>query len=263
MSENIFLFVPNLIGYGRVVSGIASLFYMTTDPITAMTLYWISAFLDAFDGEAARRLKQTTKFGAVLDMVSDRCTTVALAVTCAQLHPQYTVAFQLFIILDIASHWIHMYSSLLQGSQSHKTIDLSAHWLLRIYYTDRKVLFGMCAANELFFMAVYMMHFFPHWATRTVHSLIHSFTHSSFTHSLTLVSFVIQSSVWCVRHGFLFCIDFYFRTVSAFGVTLGLWQWTAAITFPFMFVKQIISFVQMIAACKNIGNVDLAARRTQ
>eukprot|EP00042_Codosiga_hollandica_P033942 m.233326 g.233326 ORF g.233326 m.233326 type:complete len:217 (-) comp54290_c0_seq2:130-780(-) len=216
MSENIFLFVPNLIGYGRVVSGIASLFYMTTDPITAMTLYWISAFLDAFDGEAARRLKQTTKFGAVLDMVSDRCTTVALAVTCAQLHPQYTVAFQLFIILDIASHWIHMYSSLLQGSQSHKTIDLSAHWLLRIYYTDRKVLFGMCAANELFFMAVYMMHFFPHWAT-----------------------------------------------LSAFGVTLGLWQWTAAITFPFMFVKQIISFVQMIAACKNIGNVDLAARRTQ
>ncbi len=38
--ENIFLFVPNLIGYGRVVFGIASLWYMEDQPITAMSLYW-------------------------------------------------------------------------------------------------------------------------------------------------------------------------------------------------------------------------------
>ena len=58
MSVNIFLFVPNLIGYGRVFFGVASLFYMRDSPYTAMTLYWLSAFLDAFDGMAARALDQ-------------------------------------------------------------------------------------------------------------------------------------------------------------------------------------------------------------
>ena len=40
-TENIFLFVPNLIGFGRVVLGVASLFYMADSPYTAMTLYWL------------------------------------------------------------------------------------------------------------------------------------------------------------------------------------------------------------------------------
>jgi CDP-diacylglycerol--inositol 3-phosphatidyltransferase len=39
--ENIFLFVPNLIGFGRVVLGVASLFYMQDSPVTAMLLYWL------------------------------------------------------------------------------------------------------------------------------------------------------------------------------------------------------------------------------
>jgi CDP-diacylglycerol--inositol 3-phosphatidyltransferase len=55
---NIFLFVPNLIGYARIVLGIASLFYMREEPHIAMPLYWLSAFLDAFDGQAARYLDQ-------------------------------------------------------------------------------------------------------------------------------------------------------------------------------------------------------------
>ncbi len=55
---NVYLFVPNIIGYARIVFGIASLFYMETAPEIAMFLYWLSAFLDAFDGYAARALNQ-------------------------------------------------------------------------------------------------------------------------------------------------------------------------------------------------------------
>jgi CDP-diacylglycerol--inositol 3-phosphatidyltransferase len=36
-------------------------------------LYGVSCLLDAVDGQAARALGQTSKFGAVLDMVTDRC----------------------------------------------------------------------------------------------------------------------------------------------------------------------------------------------
>jgi len=56
---NIYLFWPNIIGWGRVILGVASLFYMQREPITAMVLYWLSAFLDAFDGMAARHFDQS------------------------------------------------------------------------------------------------------------------------------------------------------------------------------------------------------------
>ncbi|KAG9725810.1 hypothetical protein KCU59_g15025, partial [Aureobasidium melanogenum] len=78
--ENIFMFVPNLIGYARVFLAIGSLNYMPLHPRTCALLYSISCLLDALDGYAARSFNQSTKFGAVLDMVTDRCTTTCLLV---------------------------------------------------------------------------------------------------------------------------------------------------------------------------------------
>lgn len=52
-----------------------------------------------------------------------------------------------------------MYSAMLKGTTSHKIIDLSAHPLLRIYYNSRTVLFWMCAGNEVFYAALYMLYF--------------------------------------------------------------------------------------------------------
>ena len=89
--ENVFLFVPNLIGmdpllwywcvtltrlmlgYARVILAGLSLHYMNHHPKACTILYGISCLLDAVDGHAARALNQTSKFGAVLDMVTDRC----------------------------------------------------------------------------------------------------------------------------------------------------------------------------------------------
>lgn len=70
--EKIYLFVPNLIGYARIVLALASLVYMGRHPKYCTVLYCISCLLDAFDGMAARALGQSTKFGAVLDMITDR-----------------------------------------------------------------------------------------------------------------------------------------------------------------------------------------------
>ena len=50
-----------------------SLHYMSFHPKYATLAYGISCLLDAADGHAARALGQTSKFGAVLDMVTDRC----------------------------------------------------------------------------------------------------------------------------------------------------------------------------------------------
>ena len=70
-NTDIFTFIPNLIGYGRVITLLASWLTMKSYPlITMLAFYSTSCLLDAFDGAAARKYGQSTKFGAVLDMVT-------------------------------------------------------------------------------------------------------------------------------------------------------------------------------------------------
>ena len=76
------------------------------------------------------------------------------------LYPSYLFWFQLSVTIDIASHWIHGQVSLMSGKTSHKTIDLNENPILRLYYTSRPVLFTMCFANEMFYVALYMLYFY-------------------------------------------------------------------------------------------------------
>jgi phosphatidylglycerophosphate synthase len=50
-----------------------------------------------------------SKFGAVLDMVTDRCTTACLLCYLCSAYPAYTFWFQAIISVDLASHYMHMY----------------------------------------------------------------------------------------------------------------------------------------------------------
>ncbi|UDD56414.1 hypothetical protein AFCA_003958 [Aspergillus flavus] len=134
---------------------------MPLHPRTCSLLYSVSCLLDALDGAAARHLGQSTQFGAVLDMVTDRCTTTCLLVFLASAFPRWSIVFQSLISLDYSSHYIHMYATLAMGGnrQSHKQIDESRPWVMRIYYSNTKVLFMVCALNELFFIALYLLSF--------------------------------------------------------------------------------------------------------
>ncbi|KAF7194101.1 CDP-diacylglycerol--inositol 3-phosphatidyltransferase [Pseudocercospora fuligena] len=159
--ENIFVFVPNLIGYGRIVLCLASLYFMPLHPRRCSFLYSISCLLDAADGIAARKYEQSTRFGAVLDMVTDRCTTTCLLVFLATAKPAYSMIFQGLISLDLASHYMHMYATLVMGgqTQSHKNVDAKRSYIMNLYYTNKAVLFITCALNELFFIALYLLCF--------------------------------------------------------------------------------------------------------
>jgi phosphatidylglycerophosphate synthase len=127
------------LGYTRIVLAISSLYYMPLHPRTCSFLYSLSCILDALDGLAARHYNQSTTFGAVLDMVTDRCTTTCLLVFLASAFPRWSIVFQGLISLDLASHYIHMYATLTMGSsgQSHKKVDSSRSWILHLYYTNR------------------------------------------------------------------------------------------------------------------------------
>jgi CDP-alcohol phosphatidyltransferase len=56
--NNVFLFIPNIIGYTRVFLAACSLYFMRWHPKYCTWLYIVSCLLDAFDGMAARRFKQ-------------------------------------------------------------------------------------------------------------------------------------------------------------------------------------------------------------
>lgn len=211
MAENIFLFVPNIIGYGRIILAIISFYYMPFDHVKASLCYLLSGLLDAFDGYAARWLNQATKFGAILDQLTDRCATMCLLVTLSYFYPAYMLFFQLSMTIDIASHWIHLQTSLMQGKTNHKFIDSSENYIMKIYYTSRPVLFFMCAGNELFYCMLYLLHF----------------------------------------------------TEGPIVLGIGLFHLITILCAPVALAKTLISLLQMIIACMNLGIIDKNERNKQ
>ena len=114
--------MPNLIGYVRIALGIAA-FSFAREPASWRWFFWlyfVSYALDAVDGVAARALGQTSRLGALLDMMTDRAATAGLLAALAALYPQHAFAFTLLLMLDVVSHWAQMFASLSAGARSHK-----------------------------------------------------------------------------------------------------------------------------------------------
>ncbi|GAA5867562.1 hypothetical protein JCM8547_001220 [Rhodosporidiobolus lusitaniae] len=229
-AENVFLFVPNLIGYSRVILGAAALVYMPTHPKFCTVAYCISALLDAVDGQAARALGQTSKFGSILDMVTDRCMTSCLLCFLASAYPKYALLFQFLISLDFSSHYIHMYASIVSGSRSHKTVTKKQSRILYSYYNNSTTLFIFCAFNELFFVSLYILH----------------------SYQKPLLSPSQLASLPAPLLSFLTSFPLLLKTSWPHVV--------AAVTGPVMAGKQVINVVQFWKAAKLLNEQDLEER---
>ncbi|KAF1995697.1 hypothetical protein P154DRAFT_334375 [Amniculicola lignicola CBS 123094] len=251
--ENIFLFYPNLIGYSRVVLALASLYYMPLHPRTCSILYSVSCLLDALDGLAARHFSQSTKFGAVLDMVTDRCTTACLLVFLGSAFPRWSIIFQGLISLDLASHYMHMYATLSMGgsSQSHKNVDESRSWILKMYYSNNKVLFTFCALNELFFIALYLLSFSSPFLSPTLLKASEPTSPQPGSPAVPKPS-MLFTSPWSAGAMEMARANKMDSTIP----------WIlAVISFPIMFGKQWINVVQLVKASKWLAEGDRLERK--
>ena len=56
------------------------------------------------------------------------------------------------VLLDVGSHWLQMYSQLLASKSSHKDVDRSAFFLLRLYYTNRIFMGVCCVSAEVLYL---------------------------------------------------------------------------------------------------------------
>ncbi|EFC39547.1 predicted protein [Naegleria gruberi] len=156
----IYFYIPNLIGYLRVFLSLLSFFIYESYPGTVIVIYTTSFVLDGLDGIAARHYNQCSRFGAVLDMVTDRFSTAALVTILSNFYPNYTPYFVLLNILDFVSHWFRMYVSLVIGTASHKDVDWDRSYLLALYYTNKTFMAILCVGNELFYVFLYAIHFY-------------------------------------------------------------------------------------------------------
>lgn len=162
-SKNIYFFIPNLIGYIRILLVIWAFYYCFEQHYLFIALYSVSQLLDVFDGYTARYFRQATRYGGILDMVTDRVSIAALLIVLTKIYPAYSLLFIMLVILDIISHFFHIYSSLLQGKQSHKIIALDQHWLLRRYHA-RRILFTLCLGHEAYLLLLYILRLqLPSW----------------------------------------------------------------------------------------------------
>ena len=112
-ANNVLLYIPNLIGYTRVLMTVVAYFYALPGDEEAflglmgwqvcLICYSISFVADAIDGMAARYFKQSSDFGAVLDMVTDRCSTAGFLMLLSHLYVR-TVGW----LADWLAGWLAM-----------------------------------------------------------------------------------------------------------------------------------------------------------
>ncbi|KAF5024232.1 hypothetical protein F66182_3689 [Fusarium sp. NRRL 66182] len=247
--ENIFLFYPNIIA-------IASLYYMPLHPRTCSSLYAVSCLLDALDGYAARVYEQSTRFGAVLDMVTDRCTTACLIVFLSSAFPRWAIVFQGLIALDFSSHYLQMFSSLVSGLASHKNMDESKNWLLQIYYNNKVVLFSLCALNELFFIALYLLCFSSPLVSPYLIKPVQAVGAELQAGAQVNTSILAQIFPDPFSPAAL-------ELARANKMDSTVPWIIAGVSFPFMFLKQFINCVQLYYASLTLAEIDLKTRREQ
>jgi CDP-diacylglycerol--inositol 3-phosphatidyltransferase len=138
-------------GYGRVVFAILAIYY-NDQVVLATVCYATSQLLDAVDGPVARALGKSSSFGALLDMLTDRMSSMCLMLLLGDYYPEWKWGWNSMVVLDIVSHWVQMYSKVKKGS-SHK---VNTNPILAFYY-GFPTLFIFCFGNEGFFISSYVL----------------------------------------------------------------------------------------------------------
>jgi len=165
MSVSILFYIPNLIGYTRIIFMFLAYYYAEKSPYMFFVFYAFSQAFDMLDGLAARAFNQATKFGAMLDMVTDRCSTIGLLLVISNRYPKLTLYSHFFIWLDIFSHWTHMLAQLSSGAASHKIIK-SGPKLLSFYYSAKWFMVLLIIGAEGFPCCLYLLSY------NTIHPMI-------------------------------------------------------------------------------------------
>lgn len=154
-------YVPNLVGYFRILFTIIASFLLFHNPLLAILLGFISQILDAADGSLARHLGQCSALGMILDYTVDRMFVGCWMIVLTALFPKCWFLFMFILSFDLVSHLFHMFASMQQGKNSHKEQDEHQGPLLKLYYSNKLFMFFICLLHDLWILAMVLYHFYP------------------------------------------------------------------------------------------------------
>ncbi|KAH7574888.1 hypothetical protein JRO89_XS02G0017800 [Xanthoceras sorbifolium] len=175
---SVYLYIPNIIGYIRVLLNCYAFAVCFSQKWVFSILYFVSFVCDAVDGWCARKFNQgttlsifircklTIQLKALLPIEPVNCqplelfltwiSTACLLVILSQVYRPGLV-FVSLLALDIASHWLQMYSTFLVGKTSHKDVKDSSSWLFRLYYGNRMFMGFCCVACEVLYITLFLI----------------------------------------------------------------------------------------------------------
>ncbi|KAJ4834528.1 putative CDP-diacylglycerol--inositol 3-phosphatidyltransferase 2 [Turnera subulata] len=188
----VYFYIPNIIGYMRVLMNCYAFAICFSNKWLFCALYFISFVCDGIDGWCARKFNQVSTFGAVLDMVTDRISTACLLVILSQVY-RPGLTFVSLLALDIASHWLQMYSTFLVGKASHKDVKDSTNWLFKAYYGNRMFMAYCCVACEVLYIALFLL------AEKETENLMDVLTASIKEGSLISVLVALSLFGWAIK----------------------------------------------------------------
>jgi hypothetical protein len=148
------LYVPNILCYARIVLAFVGLQFASARPVTAVTIWIVSATLDLFDGPLARLLNQTSSFGVILDIAADNILRTCVWVAAAAANPSYLAVSCFVICLE----WTTMVATQVHASSSHsmhwKEARQNDPWFVQSFFADNfrnplgaLGIFGLFGAN--------------------------------------------------------------------------------------------------------------------
>jgi len=107
--KDVWWFVPNKIGYLRIFLGTTMLWAPYSYYIAVALAYFACHVLDLVDGIIARKLNQTSQFGAVLDYTTDVVTHSAMLMAIASLWPQMLGPLAVVMAVEVTGCVVSMY----------------------------------------------------------------------------------------------------------------------------------------------------------
>lgn len=112
------LYVPNIIGYARIVLLCVAASHSTTNPLLTYWLFLVNFISDGLDGILARRLNQVSLYGAFLDIAIDIAARGLLWVSCAP-HPWGFLMTFLEMLVFVCTHAVREYINIHTRAHAH------------------------------------------------------------------------------------------------------------------------------------------------
>ncbi|XP_072048848.1 CDP-diacylglycerol--inositol 3-phosphatidyltransferase-like [Amphiura filiformis] len=109
-TDNMYLFVPQILCYIRIVVELAALYFVTSNYVIASLLFLVHCILDLMDGRSGRYFNQCTKFGAFFDHSLDMVFESFWLLALSDLYPEYRIYLIPRAFLTVYAAFLFLYS---------------------------------------------------------------------------------------------------------------------------------------------------------